>query len=112
MAGYSSRQVQRWNPESAFGIGNPDRCGAFTCIGWAPTQGRRCRNPIAGHNQNAAWEILNQLSRMSPLDVSRTQTGQLKKAVGYALCRRYHQDQVDKVVREWERILREEVSWQ
>jgi len=112
MAGYSSRQAQQWNPESAFDIGNPDRCGTFTCVGWAPTQKRRCRNPIARHNQDAAREILNQLSRMDPLDVSRTQTGQLENVARYALCRRYHQDQVDRMVREWKRILREEVSWQ
>src|SRR5262245_871793 len=104
MVGYSSQQAQRWDPDSAFGIGNPDRCGAFTCVGWAQTQGRRCRNRIAGHNQDAAWEILDELSRMSPLDVSEIQTSELKKAARYALCRRYHQDQVDWVVREWKRI--------
>jgi len=112
MVGYSSQQAQRWDPDSAFGIGNPDRWGAFTCVGWAPTQRRRCRNPIAGHNQDAAWEILDELSSMRPLEVSETQTDKLKEAAGYALCRRYHQDQVDMVVRKWKRILREEVSGQ
>jgi hypothetical protein len=112
MAGYPSRQVQQWDSESAFSIGNPDKGGDFTCIGFAPSQKRRCRNPIAAHNQKAAREILNQLSRMHPLDVSDTETSKLKTAVRYALCRRYHQDQVDEVVREWKEILRAEATRQ
>ena len=48
---------------------------------------------------------------MDPLDVASAEnrTGQLKKAAGYALCRRYHQNQANDIVREWKRILREEV---
>ncbi len=48
---------------------------------------------------------------MHPLEVSDTQTDKLREAAGYALCRNYHQNQADRVVREWKKILRGQVSW-
>ena len=92
MADRSSQQIQQWNPESAFSAANPDKQGDFTCMSQMQN-GWRYRNPIAKRNQDAALEILNQLSRMDPLDVASTEdwTGKLHNLEEYALCHRYHQ---------------------
>lgn len=99
-----------WDPERLFKIKNPEHSGDFTCVGWAPSKGRRCWNPIAYHNRVAAKQMLRDLSFVEPSKVaaSEQQTQKLNTIAYYSLCRSYHQDQANKMVTKWMEILWEE----
>ena len=88
-----------WDAVETLNIINPDR-GCLTCVGFAPSQGRRCRNPIAQHNRTFAFKILNKISNEAP-DGSAL-VADLRKIAATSLCLRYHQGQVDSVVAEWQ----------
>ena len=73
---------------------------SFTCIGYAPSKGRRCRNPIACVNRQESTEILLEMSR---LDLqSRRLDGKLEELAPRLLCRRWHQDQAAGMKRQWQ----------
>ncbi|KAF2418775.1 hypothetical protein EJ08DRAFT_49777 [Tothia fuscella] len=97
---YSSAQL--WDPISAFKIINPVR-GHQTCVGYAPSQRRRCQNPIAQHNRAAAESILRGLATQSPSFFDMEQD--LRSVAGMCLCRHYHQGQVDKMMMEWQSVI-------
>ena len=84
----------RWSPAEVLQI-DPHS----TCIGHAKTQGRRCRNPIAYANRQEAASILSDISRLNP------QSGrvdcELEELASRLLCKRWHQDQVLAVKRQW-----------
>lgn len=110
MAASRSSSGSLWDPERLFSIKNPEKCDQFTCVGYAPSQRRRCRNPIAYHNQVAAKQLLRDLSFIEPgkITASEQQSQKLQTVAYYSLCRRYHQDQANKMVTNWTSILREE----
>ncbi|KAJ9645990.1 hypothetical protein H2199_003033 [Coniosporium tulheliwenetii] len=98
-----------WDPVAALQLVNPDR-EKITCVGYAPTQGRRCRNPIAAHNISAAREILNNLSRRIPY--GELMEAELLNVASRLLCVRYHQGQWKGVVeREWKPCVRQELGF-
>src|SRR5262249_1982548 len=72
---------------------------AFTCVGYAPSKGRRCRNPINQHNRGLAYDLLDRISLLSP--TSSQVAKLLPQLASLSLCLRFHQDQVNSVVSEW-----------
>lgn len=70
-----------------------------TCYGFAPSQGRRCRNPIAQHSLNIALGLLNLGNEQlcNGQDISQT----LERLATLVLCRRNHQYQAATVARRW-----------
>jgi hypothetical protein len=100
---FSNNQEKIWDPYVILEFCNPDR-GAFTCVGYAPSQGRRCRNPIAAHNRAAVQDMLDRMASKSPK--SSVVADLLAKIAPLSLCVRYHQDQAQKMVRQWESKIR------
>ena len=90
--------VARWDPSKV--LGNIDnRSCSITCVGYARTANRRCRNPIAAENQAKAAMVVTELSR---LDISSPEvTYLLKRLAPLVLCRRWHQNQAVDVVDDW-----------
>lgn len=73
----------------------------FTCVGYAPSKKRRCRNPIAAHNQSASEYII----RILPDIYEDEQKLRIKlhKLAGLALCRgKNHQDQACTMADCWQ----------
>lgn len=89
--------ISSWNPSHTLKIGDiTDGC---TCVGYAPSKGRRCRNPIAAVNRQAASKILSRLSRTDVMSANLEPL--LKELALLLLCRRWHQDQVETVAKNW-----------
>lgn len=97
----SACEATQWDPEAILGITNPDR-GTFTCVGYAPSMRRRCRNPIARNNRDVVYGLLEILALTGPS--SRMFAGLLEKAAYRSLCWR-HGNQVDDIVEKWEAII-------
>jgi hypothetical protein len=96
---FALEQECSWDPAAVLEIINRDTRG-FTCVGYAPSQGRRCRNPIAQCNRERVFDMLDTLA-LSPSS-SRKVASMLPRIAALSLCRRYHQDQVDEVVEKWQ----------
>ncbi|KFY13230.1 hypothetical protein V491_06479 [Pseudogymnoascus sp. VKM F-3775] len=94
----SAWKATQWDPEAILGIINPDR-GSFTCMGYAPSMGRRCRNPIAQNNRDFVNGLLELLVLMGP--GSRKFATLLEEAAYRSLCWR-HGSQTDSIVMKWE----------
>lgn len=89
--------VSRWNAFEVLDIG--DISSGFTCFGYAPSQRRRCHNPIAMANRQAAITLLRQ---MSELDASSASvTFMLQSLASRILCKRNHQSQAPCLVQHW-----------
>jgi len=71
----------------------------FTCVGYAPTQGRRCRNPINQKNKRAASSLL------AKGDDELNEGGDLrelfKELAPRVLCKHNHQGQAEDKVGDW-----------
>src|SRR6266498_2191778 len=71
----------------------------FTCVGYAPSQRRRCHNPIHRDNRSAAESIL------AEGDEELQQGGFLEdflmELAPRVLCKRWHQGQVNTIVSGW-----------
>ena len=81
-----------------FQLVNPDKL-SITCVGYAPSCRRRCRNPIAFRNVQAAKTVMRQAVRPG---VSNTDLKEmLFDLAEYTLCQRYHQDQATNVSNRW-----------
>lgn len=89
-----------WDPIKVLDIINPDR-DCLTCVGYAPSCRRRCRNPINAGNRATAFNHLDQMAYSEPGSPDIREL--LHKIAKCALCLRYHQDQVNVVVAQWER---------
>lgn len=98
--GYQQQSEGLWDPSELLEIVNPDR-GTFTCVGYAPSKGRRCQNPIAAHNRNAVYSMLDNMARFEP--GSKAAAANLREIANRSLCVRYHQHQVETVVADWQR---------
>ena len=81
-----------------FQLVNPDKM-SITCVGYAPSCGRRCRNPIACHNIQAAKTVMRQIVRPGVSDTDLKEM--LLNLAEYTLCRRYHQNQATEVSNRW-----------
>ncbi|RDL33068.1 Uncharacterized protein BP5553_08507 [Venustampulla echinocandica] len=96
----STEEVKLWNPSKILGIINPDN-DRLTCVGDAPSQRRRCRNPIRADNQALITKALDEIAYLPP-DSPAVMT-KLRAIAGPALCVRYHQSQAETVVMQWQR---------
>lgn len=71
----------------------------FTCVGWAPSKGRRCHNSIAAANRQEAAKLL---SRISKLDPSSSRIEDLLDSLApRLLCKRHHQNQACDFTEKW-----------
>lgn len=91
-------EATSWSAFEVLRIMNPETC-SFSCVGYAKSKGRRCWNQIAQHNIASARRILESLPSR------RLENGALRQVLaelaGLALCRRFHQDQIDQVTARW-----------
>ncbi|KAF2676218.1 hypothetical protein K458DRAFT_437492 [Lentithecium fluviatile CBS 122367] len=87
-----------WDPVTILDIINPSR-GCLTCVGYAPSCGRRCRNPINSDNRASAFRLLEDLSY---IDTSTTDiNAKLHQLARLTLCLRFHQSQKNDMVEKW-----------
>ena len=97
---YSRSSQKVWDPTKTLGIINQDPgYQKITCVGYAPTQGRRCRKKINKSNRKIISETLEEISCLQPNDplvITR-----LKRIAGLALCVRLHQDQASDILSQW-----------
>ena len=77
---------------------NPDR-GHCTCVGHAPSKGRRCQNPIAQHNRQSAFTLIDCLEQ-DYLEKNLKKKA-LQEIASLLLCVRYHRDQAEQVAVKW-----------
>ena len=90
--------LTRWTPSKVLANIDNSLCN-FTCVGFARTANRRCRNLIAASNQNKAAKLV---SEMSSLNLSSPDIPELLEDLApLVLCRRWHQDQAADMVDEW-----------
>ncbi|OBT70763.1 hypothetical protein VF21_10462 [Pseudogymnoascus sp. 05NY08] len=94
----SACKATQWDPEAILDIINPDR-GSFTCVGYAPSMRRRCRNPIARNNRDFVYGLLDLLALMDPS--SGNFATLLEEAAYRSLCWR-HGNQANDIVKKWE----------
>ena len=102
MATISGTQTQRWDAEEVLGINNPAK-GHWTCVGHAPSKGRRCEIMAAQHNRAAAAVLLRSLAQGSNTDQELRDV--LHEIAERLLCRCFHQDQADYVATRWHAII-------
>ena len=88
-----------WDPVEVLEILNPDKYDSPTCVGYAPSKGRRCQNPIAQANRICAERLLDEYSTKPP-DASTIHDA-LYQVAQSLLCKRYHRSQVEGVVKGW-----------
>src|ERR1700760_3883718 len=101
---YASKAT--WDPYSILTIPNNEYGGGITCVGWANSQRRRCRNPVNKDNRHKASKIVQKIAEMPPnyaflLD-------DLKALADTCLCLRWHNgcaDQMAHVLSIWKRAL-------
>jgi hypothetical protein len=86
-----------------FELVNPDKL-AITCVGYAPSCRRRCRNAIAFHNIQAAKAVMRRLVRPGVSD--RDLKEMLFNLAEYTLCRQYHHGQATEVSERWFGLVR------
>ena len=88
-----------WTPSDVLTNIDNSSC-SITCVGYAPSQGRRCHNPIAAANRQDAAKILFKLSKFK-LSSSRIDD-LLEQLAPRVLCKRYHQNQSRLMVSQWQ----------
>jgi hypothetical protein len=98
----STSTLASWDPMTLFSLMNPDKL-AITCVGYAPSCRRRCRNQIAFHNIQAAKAVMRQLVRPGVSD--RDLKEMLFNLAEYTLCRKPHQHQATEVSERWFRLV-------
>ena len=91
--------VHCWTPSDVLTNIDNSSC-SITCIGYAPSQGRRCHNAIAAANRQYAAKILFQISKFK-LSSSRID-GLLEQLAPRVLCTRHHQNQSHLMVSQWQ----------
>ncbi|RAK88894.1 hypothetical protein BO79DRAFT_245312 [Aspergillus costaricaensis CBS 115574] len=70
-----------------------------SCVGWAPSQGRHCRNPTNARNRRHAVSLLDQGTRL--LKAGRSIDHILEELAPLVLCLRYHQNQAAGLTSTW-----------
>ena len=108
MSGNQPRQPPPlWDAKALLNIINPAK-GTFTCVGDAPSCGRRCRNPIAYDNRAAARRILRKLPQISHNGVVLER--RLHELAELSLCLTHRKDQVSTMVGQWYQTIMKEVE--
>jgi hypothetical protein len=98
----STATLASWDPIALLSLMNPAKL-AITCVGYAPSCRRRCRNAIAAHNILSAKVVMRDLVRADLSDAGIKDL--LYDLAGYTLCRRYHQSQATVVSDGWWRLV-------
>jgi len=98
----STATLASWDPMTLLSLMNPAKL-AITCVGYAPSCQRRCRNPIAAHNISSAKVVMREIVR-SDLSDAEVQN-LLFELAEYTLCRRSHQSQATVVSDGWWRLV-------
>lgn len=102
----SAQAKKLWDPSKILGIINTDPgYQRITCIGNAPSQGRRCRNPIRADNREFIMKTLDDISYLHP--ESAAVLSRLRTIAGPALCVRNHQNQAETIVMQWQRKIQQ-----
>jgi hypothetical protein len=102
----SADRKKLWDPWKILRIINTDPgYGCITCVGHAPSKGRRCRIAPRGENKGFITQALADIRYLSP--DSPTVRSRLRAIVGPALCARYHQGQVEAILTQWERKIQQ-----
>jgi hypothetical protein len=102
---YTSDQV--WDPYTTLQLFNEDSRSS-TCIGWAPSQRRRCRNPTNASCRYDAALLLEEISEIEPnFDLLKSK---LRLLARYCMCKRWHTntDQVEGVLSDWKYLIKAE----
>lgn len=89
----------RWTPSDILTNIDNSSC-SITCVGYAPSKGRRCHIAIAAANRQDAAKLLDQMSKLN-LSSSRID-GLLEQLAPRVLCKRYHQNQSSSMVSQWQ----------
>ena len=90
----------QWDPEQMLGLSGDGRC-----VGDAATTGRKCCNPINKLNRRFFKNTIAELSSQ-PLSVILLRP-KLERLAYHGLCLRYHQNQVDDMVKRWIRKIQD-----
>lgn len=90
--------TDEWDPQTILNVDPSDP--GFTCVGFAPSQGRRCHNPIAAHNRSFARKIFYVLGKLSPMAANVDNL--LDSLAPRVLCQRNHQGQAYSMVATWQ----------
>lgn len=101
MSSIRSSTINDWSAWELLQIINADDF-SFTCVGYAPSKGRRCRNRIANPDKIATKRILDSLPEF--VDSTNALEAQLRIVVPMAICKNReckHQDQADSIVGRW-----------
>lgn len=102
----STPRKQLWNPSKTLGIINTDPgYQRITCVGHAPSKGRRCRISLRGDNVDFITNTLDEIAYLQPN--SPEVLSRLRAISGAALCVRYHQGQAGTIVRQWQRSIQQ-----
>ncbi len=102
----SADKKKLWDPSEILGIINTDpgyQC--ITCVGYAPSQRRRCRIALRKDNRDLIEETLDDIAYLSP--DSSAVISRLREIAGPALCVRYHQGQAETIVMQWKRKIQQ-----
>ncbi|KAH8596934.1 hypothetical protein B0O99DRAFT_685414 [Bisporella sp. PMI_857] len=95
-----------WDPLKTLGIINPDPAyQCITCIGYAPSCRRRCRNPIRADNRAFITQVIDEIAYLDPQ--SPAVISRLREIAGPALCVRYHQNQEHTVLSKWQEAIKQ-----
>lgn len=90
-----------WDPVAVLGL-----CDDGRCVGFAPSQHRKCRNPVAYHNVQSFDQVVDMISSKRPdADLLRSD---LVRMAEYGLCVRNHKNQVESMVDKWSTLIRTE----
>ncbi|KAH3960070.1 hypothetical protein HBH70_227910 [Parastagonospora nodorum] len=89
-----------WDPTEVLQLCNDRRC-----IGYAPSQRRKCRNIIAKANVQRFQRLLIELAEQEP-DPDFLEP-RLREIASYGLCVAYHRSQADDMVRKWSAMMLE-----
>ncbi|KAF2205376.1 hypothetical protein GQ43DRAFT_437095 [Delitschia confertaspora ATCC 74209] len=83
-----------WDPYEVLPLKQDGRC-----VGYARTQGRKCLNVIASENLLKMTSLIDKISTQEPNPAALR--SHLTSIAGYGLCRRWHQNQENDMVRKW-----------
>ncbi|KAN0089620.1 hypothetical protein V8E51_019880 [Hyaloscypha variabilis] len=103
-ASTSTHRNKLWDPCLTLRIINTDPgYNKITCVGNAPSKGRRCRNGLSNANVARVERELDEIACLSPRSLGVR--ARLRSIAMAGLCVRLHQGQVEDVVRQWERMI-------
>lgn len=100
--GRSQNEVYRALHDILEPINKDPQVNRFSCVGYAPSKGRRCMNPVAAHNRAIFADTLYELAG-SDLEDSPARIQSLEKLAATGLCVSLHRPQAAEVASRWNR---------